>query len=263
MSIISDEMPNIIIVCPIRNRDWILPEYLTHLEFLDYPKEKLAFHFIVNDSTDESKYWLEQWKEINEPEYRYVKIEEMNFNYPDDMAAYGNGRDSSSKISITRNEYTYKALAQLRNKILDSAIEDADASYIFSIDSDILVNKNILKRLLSTKKDIIAALICNGGDNYNYFHLGDKERTILPKELVFEVRLTGACYLISRSVFSNPKIRYEALSSGEDQGFCESARREGHKLYVFNDLQNHIMYKTKLSSIVLEEILNGRHMDRV
>lgn len=256
-------IPNIIIACPIRNRDWILPEYLTRLEFLDYPKEKLAFHFILNDSTDESKYWLEQWKELNKENYRYIKIEEINFNYPEDHGAFGNGRDSCSRLSITRSEYTYKALAQLRNKILDSAIEDTVADYLFSVDSDILINKNILKRLLATKKDIIAALICNGGDNYNFFHLGDKERTILPKDLIFEVRLTGACYLISRNVFSNPKIRYEALSSGEDQGFCESARKENYKLYIFNDLQNHIMYKKELSDIVMEEILNGRHMDRV
>ena len=42
-----------------------------------------------------------------------------------------------------------------------------------------------------------------------------------------------------------------------------SHRKEGHKLYVFNDLQNHIMHKKELSDIVMEEILNGRHMDRV
>src|SRR3972149_412413 len=115
---------NILIGSPIRNRGWILPEYLTHLEFLDYPKENLAFHFILNDSTDDSKYWLENWKNLNENKYRYVKIEEINFSYPEDLGCFGNGRSGSAKISQVRRQYTYKALAELRNKLLDSANED-------------------------------------------------------------------------------------------------------------------------------------------
>lgn len=256
-------MKNVLISCPIRNREWILPEYLTHLESLDYPKENLAFYFLLNDSTDESKFWLEQWKELNEHEYRYIKIEEMNFNYPEDAGAYGNGRDSSDKISIIRNKYTYKALAILRNKILDVTREDKEVDSLFSVDSDVLVNRNILKKLIRTDKNIIAALLCNGGDNYNFFHLGDKNRSLVPKDLIFEVKLTGACYLILRNVIDNKNIRYEALSSGEDQGFCESARKEGFKLYIFNDMQNHIMHKKSLANICLEVLLNGYDMGRI
>ncbi len=255
----NDNIKNILIGCPIRNRGWILPEYLTRLEQIDYPKDKLAFHFILNDSTDESRFWLENWKELNEDNYRYVKITEHNFNYPEDLGSSGNGRSGSVEISQIRHEYTYKALTELRNLLLDSAIEDEKIDYLFSIDSDILIKPDLLNKLINTKKDIISGLISNGNNAYNFFHINNTARGKIPVKVneIFEVSMTGAVILISRNVFTNKNIRYSFDLKGEDIGFSQSATKEKFKLYVLNYLQNHVMFKKDLSEIVLDEIMKS------
>jgi|GEM_PF-1368401 len=156
----------ILIAAPIRNRAWILPEYLSHLERLEYPKDKLAFHFVLNDSTDGSKGILQTWKVVMEKEYRYVRISEVNFNYPPDLAEEGRGRERNG---YPRWKYSYKALSALRNLILNIAWLDTEADYLFSIDSDILVKPDVLNRLLEQKKEMIAALVKNDKKNaYNF-----------------------------------------------------------------------------------------------
>lgn len=233
--------PNILISCPIRNRDWILNKYLHNISLLDYPKEKIGFHFILNDSNDDSKKILIDWKKNNINNYRYINISEINFNYPKDIGEDGKGRDNlNSETPFVRRNYIYKSLSVLRNLILDCANLDDKCKYLFSIDSDILINNNIVNNLLNTKKDIIAGLISNGNNCYNFLPIkGD--RKILPEEKMFEVKITGAIILISRKVFSNNQIRYSPMSSGEDAGFCETARRFGFKSYILQDMQEHIM----------------------
>ena len=242
---------NVLIGCPVRNRGWILPEYLTRLEQIDYPKDKLAFHFILNDSHDESRFWLENWKEINEDNYRYIKITEHNFGYPEDLGASGNGREGSVEISKVRHEYTYKALAELRNLLLDSAQGDEKIDYLFSVDSDILIKPNLLNKLINSEKDIIAGLISNGHNAYNFFHIDNKNRGIVPEEEIFEVSMTGAVVLISKNVFNNKGIRYLYNLKGEDIGFAETAKKNGLKLYVLNDMQFHIMYEKDLINNII------------
>jgi GT2 family glycosyltransferase len=240
--------PNILIACPIRNRAWILLEYLTHLQNLNYPKENIAFHFVVNDSTDDTKKMLRTWKNCYEKYYRYIKISEINFGVPKDLEE-GEGRDGSVKITQTRHNYTYKTLSILRNLILDFADFDETCSYLFSVDSDILVNPetvNDLLMVLSTNKDIVGSCISNGGRCFNFLPLSGKREIIPENQNPFEVRLTGACMMVSRKVFSNKKIRYSPENSGEDEGFCKSAKALGFKSYVYVDprgIQKHIMRK--------------------
>lgn len=240
--------PNILIACPIRNRAWILLEYLTHLQDLNYPRENIAFHFVVNDSTDDTKKMLTIWKNYYEKYYRYIRISEVNFGVPKDLEE-GEGRDGSVKITQTRHNYTYKTLSILRNLILDFADFDETCSYLFSVDSDILVNPetvNDLLMVLSTNKDIVGSCISNGGCCFNFLPLSGKREIIPENQNPFEVRLTGACMMVSRKVFSNKKIRYSPENSGEDEGFCKSAKALGFKSYVYVDprgIQKHIMRK--------------------
>lgn len=230
---------NILIAAPVRNRAWVLPEYLEHLRNLDYPKEKLAFKFILNDSTDESEKILNEFKENYQPEYRYIEIEKADFGYPSD---WGEDRE---KNKLNRFKYAYKALSKLRNLILATAWADLETDYLFQVDSDILVRPDVLKRLIECGKDIVAALVVNKRNKleqvfaYNFTPLSDS-RIIVPDGL-FEVKTTGAVVLISRKVFENISICYSPKDSGEDEGFCENARKQGFKSYILPVLQEHIM----------------------
>lgn len=224
---------NILIACPIRNRAWILLDYLQGLYNLDYPKDKIAFHFILNDSSDKSKEILQDWKEVVEKEYRYVHISEVNFGYPPD---WGEDRKNNK---LNRVSKTYKTLSVLRNLILDSAWLDMKADYLFSVDSDILVNPDVLNKLIETEKDIVAALVRNGKNAYNFL-----PRIPCIPDRIFEVDTIGAVILIARKVFENKKIRYSVERTGEDEGFCLTAKRQGFNSYVLPELQRHIMDKT-------------------
>ena len=59
---------------------------------------------------------------------------------------------------------------------------------------------------------------------------------------VFEVGITGACYLISKKVALNKTIRYGLHHQGEDLEWCYSAAKAGYKLYCDGSiLTNHVM----------------------
>ncbi len=234
-------MKNILIAAPIRNRSWILSEYLYCLSRLDYPKEKIACHFVLNDSSDSSAGILADWKAAHEKEYRYIRISEVNFGYPHD---WGEDRVITAEAILNRKNKTYKSLSVLRNLILDIAWLDMDIEHLFSVDSDILANPDILNNLLSTGKDIAAGLVYTSKADYNFMPLSGS-RIILPSERLFEVTVTGAIILISRKVFENKLIRYSPEKTGEDEGFCMSARTQGFKSYVLSDMQRHIMKRSE------------------
>ena len=48
-------MSRVMIGCPVRNRAWILPDYLQHLRALKYPQEQIEYCFVINDSFDETR----------------------------------------------------------------------------------------------------------------------------------------------------------------------------------------------------------------
>ena len=239
-------MKEILISAPVRNRAWILPEYLERIENIKYGKQFISVYFLLNDSTDESGHILNEWKEKNKHLYKSIEIQEMNFGNPRDW-----GEDRSLPCKNPRQKYTYNTLAKLRTKILEHA-RYLNVDYILSIDTDVLVNPDILWNLLREKRNIIASLIVNGITKdeeikaYNFLPL-DREtpRTLLPKK-VFKVAVTGACYLISKKVFMNEEIDYVGLSgTAEDKTFCKKAIAQGFDCFVLKDLQEHILSKQR------------------
>lgn len=231
----------ILITAPVRNREWILEDYLKALQELDFDKESLAFHFILNDSVDNSKDILTKFKYIERTKYRYIRLSEVNFEAPKDLGEEGQGRESG----VDRDKFTHPMLAILRNLTLDLARMD-NADYLFSVDSDIIVEPDILNKLIEANKDIVAGLISNGGSQaYNFLPFSGNRNEV--KKEIFEVKVTGACCLISKNVFNNRSIRYsEQFGTGEDLGFCESARHFCFKSYVLPYMQRHILDRRKI-----------------
>lgn len=224
-----------------------MPRYLQHIENLNYPKENLAFHFLVNDSTDESKQILEDWKEEKDilEQYRYITISEVNLNYPSDPGETSQHRTATHQNK--REDWSYHSLSFFRNMLLDLATLDKNTDFLFSVDSDILLTESILNKLLGSEKDIVAGMVVNGYRHYNFIHNPPfrHDRMYLPPNDVFKVRVTGACILISRKVFSNKNIRYFFTGSGEDEGFCATARNEGFNSFVLKEMQEHVMGQRK------------------
>lgn len=224
----------ILIGCPVRNRAWILPHYLRAMQSLDYPREKLQYCFVLNNSTDCSQ-------EI---------IEEFARNNNTDIIIF----DQEKPRGVERGYYSFTHLASLRNTLLNQFLETG-ADYLFSVDSDILVPADSLSRLIAHNCDIVSMLVCNGHqigdpDVYNVLRQVDDRYEYIrdfPRHGVFPVDCTGAAYLIKRRVITRG-VRYCTDGGGEDIGFCQQAREMGFQLYCDGSLEAfHIMHENQLS----------------
>lgn len=232
-------MQRVLIATAIQNRAWVLPYYLRYIYNIEYDKKLIDIYWIINNSTDKSYELLSEFQNKYLSEYNSIKIEVYNNSkIPND--------ERTSKI---RENYTYQWLSQLRNKILKKCVE-INADYLFSCDCDILVKSDILKRLLSHNKSIVASLIYNGYKyvglekayqytnilkdlgNRNYQHIVNY-RTKFPekneKGTLVSCDFTGACVLMSQNVCE--KTEYSYHKQGEDEPWSWSARQAGFEMF--------------------------------
>lgn len=268
----TDSLPTIDIIFPTRNRQWIISTFLDHIYNLDYPKDKISIITYLNDSTDDSEKILNQFKKAHENEYNKINIYKYNLNTPTYTSGEGVrggvevvhqpmfGKSGVSRV-VKRNTATkvYKSLAKIRNHLLHKVESD----YAFSIDTDILCNKNTLLELLRHNKDFVSALICNGyiyanetntdpyiytnimkltDDKQNYIHIRDYEG-----KGIVSCDLTGAISLMSYKLCKSG-AKYEVNKFGEDAGFCSSAQKLGFDIWCDTNI--------RLTHCMSEEYLN-------
>jgi hypothetical protein len=215
-------MPShVMIASPVRNRAWVLPEFLAALDRLEFPQDRLSFYFLANDCADASPQILRSWA----AERPRAVVEEVNTGVP------GWNR-------YRWPHYDYGNLAFLRNRILKRFLESA-CTHLFSVDSDVIVPPHALARLLAADRPVVAGVISNfpglpveDSPAHNFLFLVDghyRHQRHVPEGL-FEVDLTGAVVLIRRDVVE-AGVRYEGHPSGEDAGFCEQAKARGFRLW--------------------------------
>ncbi|MET3209908.1 UNVERIFIED_CONTAM: cellulose synthase/poly-beta-1,6-N-acetylglucosamine synthase-like glycosyltransferase [Paenibacillus sp. PvR008] len=244
------------IAAPIRNRAWILPSYLQHILDIDYPKAKMELLFVVNDSEDISLDILNSFKKENKHTYKNIRIDVYNRNAPVDK------RDLN-----VRNNYIYTHLSKLRNYIMSKTKTD----HLMFIDTDILVQPDIINNLLKHKRDIVSGLIWNGYisnpdkpylfpnimkiNTKGYFeHIVNnqvKNAPFLPSSVLIQVDLTGAIIMLSRKVYKS--VKYGFHPQGEDAYFCKMAQDKGFELYCdLGVFSHHIMSQDYLERYLRE-----------
>lgn len=231
----------ILIGCPVRNRAWILPRYLQHLREIDSPLVKIEYAFVVNDSQDGTLAMLQGFsREVTNPVHLVTK----NLN---------------NNASSYRGGFSTNGLVFLRNMMLNIFLS-TDCTHFFSIDSDILVGKTVMDELLKLKLPVVSALVRNDlhlGD-YGIYNIGHMDEEAyhptlsFPRGRVIQVDVTGAVYLIERSVIENCGVRYRKHRQGEDVGFCLDARTRGVSLWCHTGLECiHVMNESDGEAIGL------------
>lgn len=225
-------METVMIGCPIRNRAWVLPAYLMSLTQMDYDLSKLEFCFIINDCDDQTPDILEQFA----------------LRLPGRVSLIINNQPHPG--GHLRGWYSFARLAYLRNLLLGEFLKSS-CSYLFSVDSDILLPHRALSILLEDRCDVVSALVCNGheigdvmiynllnrDDSGNYRHLRD-----FPRNRLFPVDCTGAAYLITREVIAEAGVRYSADRRPEDISFCEKVRQSGRRIFCDSRIEGtHLM----------------------
>lgn len=205
---------------PVRNRGWILEEYI---EAIENQNLKISMFFIVNDSKDNSLEIISKKK---------IPHRIHNFEFE----------------GYIRGEYSIDHLAYLRNEILDEFLK-SDCEYFLSIDTDIIIPEHSISQLIKHEEDIVSMLIRNNDKTicHNFFINGQQ----IEKEVInglIPVDMTGAVYLISRRVIESG-VRYNYDRLGEDIPFCQSAKEKGFEIYCDTSLKPIHYFKKNLPLI--------------
>lgn len=218
-------MSKVAIGCVVRNRAWVLPEYLAALKQIDYPNK--AYIFLENDSEDTTLFLLQQFKPAEQKTLQSIKTGVNHWKRGD----YGTDQ--------------FANLANLRNMFLEMFLQ-TDADFLFSVDSDVIMPPDVLSRLLANcdQKTIIGAAISNVQDKPldgktpgNFLTkrwLLERSSTCYELEGVMDIDIIGAVYLIPRQAIEDG-VRYGPHTQGEDVPFCLDAKQKEYRLQVLLD----------------------------
>lgn len=257
----------ILIGSPVLQKPEILKEYLDSLDRLD--KENLEVEYMfVNDNVDPaSKELMSKFKSDHE----HVKIIE-------------GGDDSNYKCDEHTHYWSSELMNRVgnhKNKIIEHAIQN-NFDYILFVDSDLVLNKRLLKHLISCEKDIVSEIFWTKWtpqslysepnvwlyDQYSFVHpkqsSGATPIEIIKMKIeflnklrqpgVYKVGGLGACTLISRNAILKG-VNFSSIENfttlvGEDRFFCVRAVALGLGLFVDTTYPAyHIYRETDLAGV--------------
>ena len=209
-------MNKVLISIPVRDRAWILPEYLDRISKLDLTDVEVYYYFIVDESVDDS---LRVLTEITK-DWVNCEVESVeNDDTPPD--------DPSRMRSYRLKNGIYSHLKALREKIMKKGLE-LGVDYLFSADSDVMVEPDCLQRLLSHKLDFVYLAGVNNVEDVNSyviaFTLKGNPNNIFSKLRIQNIRLSGSgglvpvlCagtgFLVSKKVLENCSLYFEPESN--------------------------------------------------
>ena len=157
--------PTVFIAILAKNKQYVLPLFLSRLLDLDYPKASICLYMRSNNNTDNTVGILEDFVLKNRSKYREV-ITDFS-NVPEKVEAYGEHEWNSVRFGV---------LARIRQKSMDLSYSKG-YSYYFVIDCDNFITPQTLKYLINANVDVVGPLLHNldeRGNMYsNYHHCAD------------------------------------------------------------------------------------------
>jgi len=205
----------ILIACPTYDgKKYALKEWVKALKKLEFAEHKVDFLVVDTSKTEDYKKELVQ----NGLEVERIEIKE-------------NSKDN---------------VVNARNLIRQRCIDDK-YDYLFSLEQDVIPDKDALLKLLSHKKEVVSGVV------YNNLPYGDKIRLlpmiyvehpkdptglwyIAEKDLeanrLLQVKgVSLSCVLIHRSILEKIKFRHYE-KTWDDLPFCEDVIKNGFNIYV-------------------------------
>ena len=231
--------------CPVRNRAWVLPDYLSALEKEETDWADKEYIFLPNDCTDNTEDILKAFADKHEN----TIIESLTTHNP--------ANEKRGKYSADQ----YAHLAYIRNKFIELFLTKTNAEFLLSVDSDIIVPPHIIHELymIETRRPyttsiryIVGAAISNienkvldGHTPGNFMkRVKGTGRFIHPVNYpletnMYKVDMVGAVSLIPRVVLQtmynkNKGFVYKPHPQGEDLGFALNVP-PGTEFYVNMD----------------------------
>lgn len=238
------KLPTIGISILVRNKAHTLPYFLTCLNKLDYPKDRIYIWISSDYNEDKSIDIIEKWAKKYALEYTGVYIK----------ANRSSGLlHKDEKGPAHWSPIHFKHVIKLREEALNFA-RKMWADYLLMIDADVfLTDPSTLKTLVSKNLPIVAPMLLSDGfySNFwcgmteNYYYKRTEDYTpILNREKIncFDVPMVHSAVLISLKEIASDKLTYDpdkisGYDGPEDDiiAFAINAKKHGLPLKICND----------------------------
>lgn len=241
---ITYKLPTVGISVLVRNKGHTLPYFLTCINNLDYPKDRLYLWIYSDYNEDNSVEILEKWHSIYTSKFKNVYITANTTNGP---------LHSDEKSTIHWSLEHFKHVIRLREEALDFARRKW-VDYLFMIDADVfLTNPTTLKTLVSKELEVVAPMLISDGlysnfwagmtEGYYYRRTDDYKPIRLQQKLgCYEVPMVHTAVLISMRTLGSDQLTYDPnyiknYSGPQDDiiAFAVNAKQNGITLHVCND----------------------------
>jgi hypothetical protein len=240
----------LIIGCPIYDRAWIFPYWMTCIERQSFPLDQIGFVFVASPEDKETIFMLEAWHKRN------PQVQVFDIVYPENVNHFSHA-EGSRHWTISK----YANMVKLRNCLLEK-VREYSPDYFFSLDSDILlINPNTIELLIAhinEDADAVNPLMFMTPTGTNYPSTmkwlnepGKKAHRdfSFPLGSYFESDIIMAAKMMSREVYS--EVDYCVHEQGEDLGWSANCHEKGYSLYCASYIYAvHIMSRHMLNTFL-------------
>ena len=149
--------PEILILTPVKNALDYLPRYLSNLQTLSYPHDKISLGLLESDSSDGTYEWLEAKRPELETQFRRVSIFKHDYGYQSKLPRWVASQQVKRRCT----------LAKSRNTLLMRALQDE--AWVLWLDVDLIsYPPDVIEQLLSAEKSIVVPhCIFENGDTFD------------------------------------------------------------------------------------------------
>ncbi len=230
MTLGNDEgHPRVLLAILAKQKEAVLPFYLSCIEALDYPKGSIALYVRTNNNADRTAAILNEWLGRVGDDYAGIEM------------------DASDIPGVDPHKATsFKVRARLRRESIEYAA-CADCGFYFVVDVDNFIRPGTLNSLIELNLPIIAPLLRHADERERYANYHAKiddwgyHRSCEEYDWLLSQRIKGLCqvpvvhstYLARRDVI--PKLSYDDGSGRHEYViFSDNARKQGIPQYLDN-----------------------------
>ncbi|XP_033304029.1 glycosyltransferase 25 family member [Bombus bifarius] len=255
--------PTVLITILVRNKAHTLPYFLTFLEQLTYPKERIHLWICSDNNIDNSIEILSTWLKNERSKYHGVEI---NFDEK------SNGFEDENEISHWSPQ-RFLHVINLREEALHAG-RNIWADFIWMLDADVfLTNPNTLNELILKNETAVAPLLKSDGLYSNfwagmtsdfYYLRTEKYEPILFREIkgCFNVPMIHSAVLIDLRKHISDLLTYDPKNLNQYSGptddiitFAVGANNSDIPLFICNDnIYGFIMVPLEEEETVTEDL---------
>ncbi|CAH2104064.1 unnamed protein product [Euphydryas editha] len=240
-------MPRVLISILAQSKGHALPYFLSCLENLEYPKERIDIWLKIEDIHEDSLVILSAWAQRNEDLYNSVVILSNITEAPRIDDHY------EKTLSVTSK---YRHLIELREEALSFA-RNSFSDYVFMLDADAFLTEPDTLKVLVRRRYAVAAPMLVSDDTYSNFWLSEtrdlneedtntymrlvkRERKYLgcaEPPMVFSAVLISLKHRLTKFLTYDPKkVSHYEGPENDAAVFAETAKRAGIRFRLCNDL---------------------------